>query len=81
MDLQRQKYIIEELEPLSKVLLEQLSQKDKIQPDEFLRGRKNDKETVLLVIDKLIQHNVIRYTIEGSIVWHGRPQKCTFGTL
>ena len=81
LDLSHQRYTIEQLAPLSKLLLNQLSQKGEIQPDEFLADHEMDREKVDLIIEKLVESNVLRYTQAGSLSWHGRPQKCTFASI
>ena len=80
LDLEHQKHIIQRLQPLSKVILDQLSQQGNVKRSDFLDDHKDNIETASLVIEKLIEHNVMRYTVDGFIDWHGRPQKCIFGT-
>ena len=80
LNLEHQKHIIQKMQPLSKVILDQLSQQGNVKRSDFLDDHKDDIETASLVIEKLIEHNIMRYTVDGFIDWHGRPQKCIFGT-
>ena len=79
-NMNQQRLTIAELKPFSETLLRELTKTGEIYPAEIL-GQISSDDGRLKSIEKLVGNNVLRYTSEGAIKWHGRPQQCEFGIL
>ena len=76
---QKQYIAIEKTKPLSTEVLKNISQKQSVNMKDILFAiTHTDTDDVIRVIDELIKVNVLRYTIDGSLEFHGRPEQHEF---
>ena len=74
--LNSQKFTIRKWQPTSRLILQAVSKRNEIEVFEI--GPKGDEEKLEKVTKELVSENVLRYTVNGLITWHGRPQKQEF---
>ena len=76
---QKQYVAIEKTKPLSTKVLKIISQNQNVHVKDILSAiTHTDTDDVVRVIDELVKVNVLRYTIDGSLEFHGRPERHEF---
>lgn len=77
--LEAQHYAIEQKWPKSKELLAAITQKGIISPSVLLHMQGDEgKELMDETITHLVDANIIRYTTNGLLTWHGKVEECHF---
>ena len=75
-NLASQKFTLKRWQPTSGHIIQALSKSDVIEISEI--DAKEDPEKLEEVTKELVSENVLRYTVNGLITWHGRPQQQEF---
>ena len=76
---QKQYVAIEKTKPLSTKVLKIISQNQNVHVKDILSAiTHTDTDSVVRVIEELVKVNVLRYTIYGSLDFHGRPERHEF---
>ena len=75
-NLASQKSTLKKWQPTSGHIIQALSKSDAIEVSEI--DAKEDQVKIEEVTKELVCENVLRYTVDGLITWHGRPQQQQF---
>ena len=66
--------------PYSSIIIENLAKNEEIVLADLIEERKgSEREGIKCAIQHFVNGNILRYTAEGKLQWHGRPQKLEFG--
>ena len=64
--------------PESDKILFELSEKGSIKADELINEELKDKDKINKAINEMVKENILRYSVDGTITWHGRVQATKF---